>query len=53
MNDDLLVIACGHCEAWNLVETSKDSYYIVFKGKGGVGIYRSPVGSMSVTVMVR
>jgi len=42
-NDDLLVISCGHCEAHNLVETSKDYFYVVFKGKGGVGIYRSVV----------
>ena len=52
VNDDLLVIACGNCEARNLVETSKDSYYVVFKGKGGVGIYRTAVSSMSVAVMV-
>lgn len=42
-NDDLLVIECGHCDARNLVETSKDCYYVVLKGKGGVGIYRSIV----------
>ena len=42
-NDDILVIACGHCDARNLVETSKDFYYVVFKGRGTVGVYWSLV----------
>jgi len=44
-SDDILIVSCGHCEARNVVETSKDSYYVVFKGKGGVGIYRSVVSA--------
>lgn len=42
-SDDILIVSCGHCDARNLVETPKDAYYVVFKGRGGVGIYRSMV----------
>ncbi|EDR03522.1 uncharacterized protein LACBIDRAFT_331574 [Laccaria bicolor S238N-H82] len=41
MSDDILIVSCGFCEARNVVETSKDAYYVVFKGKGSVGIYWS------------
>ena len=49
-NDDILVIACGHCEARNVVETTKDYYYVVFKGRGAIGVYRSLVSVSSILV---
>ena len=50
-NDDILVIACGNCEARNLVETTKDYYYVVFKGRDAVGVYRSLV-SVTLSLVV-
>ena len=50
-NDDILVIGCGNCAARNVVETMKDYYYVVFKGRGAVGVFRSLV-SVSLSLVV-
>ncbi|EDR05735.1 uncharacterized protein LACBIDRAFT_302399 [Laccaria bicolor S238N-H82] len=51
-NDEILVIACGNCTARNVVEMVKDYYYVVFKGRGAVGVFRSLEAADLVCVSV-
>ncbi|EDR13006.1 uncharacterized protein LACBIDRAFT_308383 [Laccaria bicolor S238N-H82] len=51
-NDEILVIACGNCTARNVVETVKDYYYVVFKGRGAVGVFWSLEAADLVCVSV-
>ena len=50
-NNNILVIGCGNCAARNVMEMMKDYYYVVFKGWGAVGVFRSLV-SVSLSLVV-
>ena len=49
-DDDIVIVSCGNCGARNVVETSKDSYYLVLKGRGGIGVHRSIVSSFLIVI---